>query len=416
MSEAHEQAQREDAFTVVIVSDNAYVSGGASRVAVRSARAIAERGVNVHFFAAAGPVCEDLQNEPNLQVTCLNLAHYNKSGFQRSVFAGLWDSRAKAALEGLLASLEGPIVVHFHSNRDALSSSVFAPVFARKLPVVYTCHEYGLACPYASFFDHKRNAPCGRKALSVGCLGAHCNRKGYDKKIWTFTRQMVQNSLLSLPNRVGDVVYVTEFSKRILAPYVGAQARAHLVANPIDAIRGEHRKLTSESPFLFAGFLTDVKDPVTAAKAAAQANVPIRFVGDGELRDAILEANPQAHVTGWLKPEEVRQEMLHARALVMPSIWYETQGMVVQEAMALGVPAIVSKACAAGEAVRDGVNGILVDPGSVEQFAAAMRMLSDDATACEMGKAASAAYWSKPAELSRHVDEILDVYRRSLAP
>lgn len=400
--------------TVVIVNDHAWVNGGASRVAIRSAVALAERGVKVQFFAAVGPVCEDLIGHDNLTVTCLDHAQYNKSGFQRSVFGGIWDREAERAISRLLGSCPDNTVVHFHSNRDALSSSVFRPVFESKFPIVYTCHEYGLACPYASFFDHKRNAPCEKTALSLACLCTHCNRKGYDKKIWTFARQAVQNRFVHLPSKVNDVVFVSEFSRKILAPYIGPQARQHLVANPIDAMRGEHRSLKSDSPFLFAGFLTDVKDPITAARAAAATNSPVRFVGDGEVKEAVLAANPNAVVTGWLSPAEVREEMKRARALVMPSIWYETQGMVVQEAMALGVPAIVSRACAASDSIQDGINGFLCDPGSVEQFAAAMTRLKDDLTACEMGKAAAAAYWSKPAETNCHVNEILAVYQGAL--
>jgi len=403
-----------DPMHVVVVNDHALVNGGASRVAIRSARALAQRGVKVHFFAAVGPVCEDLLGQENLEVTCLETTPYNKSPFPRAMLAGIWDKAAGNSLHAILAKLPRSAVVHFHSNRDALSNSVFAPVFEAKLPLVYTCHEYGLACPYASFFDHKRNAPCGKTALTFACLCVHCNRKGYDKKLWTFARQAVQNRSVKLPNRIGDIVYVSEFSRRILAPYVGSQARQHLLANPIDAVRGEHRKLTPESPFLFAGFLTDVKDPVTAAAAAALANVPIRFVGDGEAKEAVLKANPDAVVTGWLKPDEVRQEMLRARALVMPSIWYETQGMVVQEAMALGLPVIVSKACAASETVKDGVNGFLADPGSVDQFSAAITKLMDDQTACEMGKAAAASYWSNPADIDKHVDGLIAIYEGAM--
>ncbi len=403
-----------ETLNVVIVNDHARVNGGASKVAIRSARALAERGVRVHFFAAVGPVCDDLLGREHLNTTCLNLLPYNQSGFKRSIFSGLWDKAAGEAFEKLLASIDGPAVVHFHSNRDALSSSVFKPVFDRKLPIVYTCHEYGIACPYAVFYNHHTNLPCGKKALSLSCLTVHCNRKGYDKKVWTFARQMVQNSSLQLPRRISDIIYVSGFSRRIIEPYIGPHVRQHKVSNPIDAVRGEQRKLTPESPFIFVGFLTAAKGPVIAAAAARQAGVPIRFVGEGEARDAILEANPDAVITGWVSPEQVHQEMLNARAIAMPALWYETQGMVVQEALSLGVPAIVSRTTAASEAIKDGVNGLLTDTGSVGQVAAAMAKLQEGGLACELGKAASTIYWSDPAELSNHVDQILAIYKGAL--
>lgn len=403
-----------EALNVVIVNDYARVNGGASKVAIRSARALAERGVKVHFFAAVGPVCDDLLGLENLQTTCLDLLPYNQSPFKRSVFSGLWDKAARNAFEILLARLPKQTVVHFHSNRDALSSSVFKPVFDTGIPLIYTCHEYGLACPYAVFYNHHRGLPCGKKALSLGCLAMHCNRKGYDKKIWTFARQMVQNTSLHLPQRIADIIYVSDFSRRILEPYVGPGVRQHQVSNPIDAVRGEQRKLTPDSPFIFVGFLTAAKGPVIAAAAAAKAGVPIRFVGEGEAREEILKANQYAKITGWLGPEQVHQEMLNARAIAMPALWYETQGMVVQEALALGVPAIVSRTTAASEAIIDGQTGLLSDTGSIEQVAEAMQKLTDDGLACEMGKAASAAYWANPSELTSHVDRILEIYYGAL--
>jgi glycosyltransferase involved in cell wall biosynthesis len=153
---------------------------------------------------------------------------------------------------------------------------------------------------------------------------------------------------------------------------------------------------------------------VIAATAAAKAGVPIRFVGEGEAREEILKANPNAEITGWVSPEQVHQEMLSARALAIPALWYETQGMVVQEALALGVPAIVSRTTAASEAIQDGKNGFLTDTGSVDQVAEAMLKLQDDGLACEMGKTASAMYWSNPAELPTHVDQILEIYQEAL--
>ncbi len=63
------------------------------------------------------------------------------------------------------------------------------------------------------------------------------------------------------------------------------------------------------------------------------------FIGDGPLRP--IEATG-ARVTGWLSAEDVQRELEHARCLVFPSLWYETYGLVVNEAAARGIPAIVS--------------------------------------------------------------------------
>lgn len=401
---------------VVILNDYAHVNGGAARVAVLSAIGLAKAGYKVTFIASVGPVSADLQKTKGLSITCLQRPPYNASPFRRSAMAGLWDLAAARSIGRILDALKPrDTVLHVHSNRDALSSSVLWEAIRRDIPLVYTCHEYGLACPYASFFDHKEDAICQRRPLSVSCLVAHCNRKGYDKKVWSFTRQWIQNGLLGLPRKLGDVIFVSDFSRRILEPFVGTQARLHTLRNPVDAERGIKRRLAPDSSFVFVGLLTPGKDPVLAAKAAAEIGAPIRFVGDGELHKDVMEANPHAQITGWLDPADVKSELKRARAIVLPARWYETQGLVVQEAAALGVPAIVSSTSAASEEVHDGESGLIIPAGDGDALTRAMQRLLNDQTAREMGEAASERFWSNPPTWPAHLKGLAGIYEGALS-
>lgn len=74
--------------------------------------------------------------------------------------------------------------------------------------------------------------------------------------------------------------------------------------------------------------------------------------------------------------------MLAARALVMPSEWYEPFGMVLVEAMSAGLPIIVTTTAAARGIVGPGA--IVVPPHRPDAIAAAISTL-DDATADELG-------------------------------
>ena len=100
-----------------------------------------------------------------------------------------------------------------------------------------------------------------------------------------------------------------------------------------------------------------------------------------------------------------------ARALVFPSVWYETSGLVVAEALARGVPAIVSSATAGRDLIRDGVNGLLCEPGSLEALVASLQRLQDDDRAALMGENAFALYWANPLSVAAHLDQLLAAYR-----
>ena len=108
--------------------------------------------------------------------------------------------------------------------------------------------------------------------------------------------------------------------------------------------------------------------------------------------------------------------MTHARALVMPALWYETQGLVVEEAAALGVPSVVSDGCAASEAVLHGETGLHFRLGSVTELAAALRRLVDDTTlAPRLGQCAYDRFWRDPPTLASHAQDLLRVYQGILS-
>jgi glycosyltransferase involved in cell wall biosynthesis len=99
---------------------------------------------------------------------------------------------------------------------------------------------------------------------------------------------------------------------------------------------------------------------------------------------------------GRLSGEAVRKEMHRSMALVVPSIWYETFGMVVIEAFACGTPVIASRIGALADIVRDGETGLLFDPGNVADLEAKLCWAgSHPAEMKRMGRAARAEYEAK---------------------
>jgi len=62
----------------------------------------------------------------------------------------------------------------------------------------------------------------------------------------------------------------------------------------------------------------------------------------------------------------------------VPSLWLENSPLVIHEAFMAGVPVIASRIGGITGLVDDGVNGLLVDPGSAAALAAALRRVSED--------------------------------------
>jgi glycosyltransferase involved in cell wall biosynthesis len=71
-----------------------------------------------------------------------------------------------------------------------------------------------------------------------------------------------------------------------------------------------------------------------------------------------------------------------ARFLVVPSLWFETFGLVVGEAMSHGIPVIASRIGALAELVEDGRTGLLFSPGAADELAAMMLRLWNEPEFC----------------------------------
>ena len=122
--------------------------------------------------------------------------------------------------------------------------------------------------------------------------------------------------------------------------------------------------------------------------------VKLVLVGDGPSRPqielAVKELQLQEHVQliGWRDAETVREKILNARALVLPS-FAEGLPVVIMEAFALKRPVISTYVAGIPELVENGVNGWLVPAGSAEALADAMRqaLASSPEKLARMGQA-----------------------------
>lgn len=391
---------------VVIVSDDARASGGASAVALASAKALALRGVRVTLFAGRGPVDEAVRSAIH-NVVCLDRAASNRE--RGGLLRGLWDSEAAAALEGCVRDCGPRALVHFHAFADVLTGSVTAVPARLGVPALFTLHEYGLACPYGGFYNYRTQAPCGRRGLSLGCWATPCSSAPYPRKLWRASRLALQRARGGAPRADAAYLCVSEFSRDVMLPYLPQGARVELVPNPIEVEDRGPAAVAESDTFLYLGRITKEKGARVFAAAAERAGVQALLVGDGDERAGLETAFTGCEFAGWLLPAQARKALRGARALVFPSRLYETLGMSVLEASAMGVPSIVSNATAASRSIEHGVDGILFESGNVDALAEALKAMSSEA-AGRMGKEAHRRFWIDPPTLDRHVDRLLEIY------
>jgi glycosyltransferase involved in cell wall biosynthesis len=281
--------------------------------------------------------------------------------------------------------------------------------------VIQTLHNFRPLCPAATFLRDGR--PC------EDCLG----RVPVPSVVHACYRS---SRLATLPIAIKDTVHSaigtwTSSVDTYITPSEFARSRYVKAGWPADRIVVKYNTAPdpgSSQPSYDGGFLCLSRlypekgvDVLLDAWAEAfpDGGAQLRVVGSGELEAGLRrrgEGLNGVEFTGQLPREEGMRLLSAARALVVPSRWYEVFPRIVAEAYALGVPVVASRIGSLAEIVHDGETGLLVEPGDAADLARALRRLAaapDEAR--RLGEAARREY-------ERHltpratVDRLLEIY------
>ena len=218
----------------------------------------------------------------------------------------------------------------------------------------------------------------------------------------------------------------------LISPYVAdhygpaLSGKQYLIPNPVhrrffDVVRRE-----APGRILFAGRLYALKGIKDLLNAVSRMTKPeqMRVVLAGSLADEqyVNELRVEAsrlNITdivdfrGILRGRELLEEFSRCACLVLPS-YQETAPMVIQEAMASGLPVIASDICGIPYQVDDGKSGFLFPPGDVEALAHSLNMLLSDQFLRERFSAAARQRAENEYRGEAIARKTLDVYRDML--
>lgn len=398
----------------IVIADFADISGGAQRVAVESARALADAGTRVTFIHAIEGASALLMH-PLIEPICLGLQDVRTLSAVNAAATGIWNERAAKAMRNALASHvgAGDTVLHLHQWTRALSPSIFPVLRQANLPLFVTAHDYFLACPNGVLFRFDLGEPCLLKPMSLKCIATNCDSNSYPHKLVRVARTAATER--ATRGAAVTVIHVSDRVQDILTPLLPPSWQHCRLDNPVSITQAAPVGSMAGRSFAFIGRLTPEKGAILAARAAAQSSAPILFVGDGRASAEVQNICPHAEITGWVSAAAV-EALLRSRirAVVAPSLWPETGPLTVYEASAVGLASIASNRCGASERVRP-TSGFVIEP-TVEELARALETLSDDRLASDMGRAAYQHYWRAPATPAAHARRLLQIYSGDEAP
>lgn len=370
---------------VFLCSDYLQPSGGGVETVVENlARGYAERGIEVTVFSLMDDTTPLLANAPSIDVYRSNTLSMTETFGVQAQFS----PRAVVDLARLIRSTD-PDIVHLHNRYffTTVLGALLKSVRVTKAPLVVTCHlgkmdsmggTGGLA---ARLYD---------RTIARGVLGAADACIGVSNAVAKHALSMgaPKGATYSVPNAVDTEMFMP--------------------SNGLDSSRR----------ILFVGRLIENKGPVRLLNAmpailADHPDAEAWFVGEGPLREHLEHRARESgvdHAVRFLgRVESVNEIMQQADVFCRPST---TEGMplTVLEAMACGLPPVVTSVGGVSEIVDNGETGILLTDGRPDDISQAIsELFTKPEQLAVMGRAAREQVVNSHTWEQR-TDAVLDIY------
>ena len=290
-----------------------------------------------------------------------------------------WDTQRE--LTRMIAR-ERPSIAHFVNTLPLISPAAFWTCHNHAVPVVYNVQNYRLACPAATFLRNGAICTeCPQHGLARSVIHA-CYRGSRAASAAVAWATKLHRSLGTYAHAVDRYLVPSQFMARTLARYANIEEHKLIVkANTVTPDPGP--QVAPGEYLLFVGRLTVEKGILTLLDAYARlADAPVlRIVGEGPLHAQITERVAtdarlqRVELIGALPHEQAVACIREARALIVPSQWYEGVPLSLLEAFACAVPVIAGRIGSLAEVVRSGDNGLLFEAGDAADLARVIGLL-----------------------------------------
>lgn len=390
--------------------------GGTELYTRMLAQALPERGHETAVFTAApdgeeGPVIED-----GVRVYRAVTGERSATAVFTSTFR---EADILAAFERTLAA-EQPDLVHVQ-HLMGLPVGLVERVWRRAIPFVVTLHDYWHVCANAQLLTNYDNTICAGPRAWINCGRCGLARAGHD--LWPLAPALAPvmaaraRRLRGVLDAATAVISPSQFTRDMHVQLGISAERITVIPHGID-VPAELPPHVEQPEFRigYVGGIAWQKGVEVLVSAVNQFGpdtaVGLTVYGDLEAfpdYTAVLRqtaTHPGIRFAGRIPHAALWAALAELDVLVVPTLWYETSSLIVQEAHAAGVPVVASDIGVMGERVRDGVDGRVFPPGDVQALHAILCELAADPA--QLARLRSGIHPVRT--LDAHVDDIVALY------
>jgi glycosyltransferase involved in cell wall biosynthesis len=316
-----------------------------------------------------------------------------------------------------------PDVVHL-MHGHGYSPACIELIVRKRVPLVVSLQDFFFACPLVHL-EKKDGRLCAGPNGGTECASTCFRRDPDGAARWALRAAFFRGVLAAAAEVVAPSKFVAEY---FLSEGV-ADGRVRVIANGVRVPEQRHKRPLSESGGLrlaYIGAVTPHKGVHLILEALASLpgrGAPPSLLVAGTEADrryasrlrSVARRLPHTNVVfkGSYERSQLDSLLNQIDIVIVPSRVPETFSMTVREAHASGVPVIVARVGALGDAIEEGVTGWGFDPDSADGLAHVLERLASDPG--QVARAREAVSRVHPFTIDQHTDAILDLYQRAVA-
>ncbi len=311
---------------------------------------------------------------------------------------------------------EQPDLCHVHNFLPLISPSIFYACEKANVPVVQTLHNYRLICTNGLLMRQGQ--------ICESCLGKSAYqsvlKKCYrDSMIQTYAiASMLEKhkKRQTWTTKIDAFICLTEFARDKFIAHGLPPEKLKIKPNFMGGNSSKEIEKKEENPyFIYVGRLTESKGVNLFKAINADLPFPIKMVGEGELMNE-LRGLPTIEVLGTKTHDETVALIRNARALILPSLWYEGMPMVILEAFAVKTPVIASNLGAMKSMIQHTNNGLLFSAGSSAELLNLLQMAKDYPDKMKVLADNAFANYAELYSSEANYEKLMEIYQSVIHP
>lgn len=280
-----------------------------------------------------------------------------------------------------------PDIIHLNNIHSQLSPIIASLGYRKKIPVVWTLHDYKLVCPaYLLMSEGRLCEACYENRWSV--VSKKCIKRNlmaslvayFEARFWHPAKLTKITDLFISPSG---------FLKTKMIKGGFAEDKIVVLNNFVNSENLTVDPGTKEEYYCYVGRLSPEKGVDLLLNAAAELpDYKLKIIGAGPLEDRLLSGRENSNVEflGYKTGKELRTIISGSKFIIVPSNWFENNPLIILESLCLGTPVIGSDIGGIPELIKPGFNGILFTADNTDELRLKIKSLWEDHSSFDRSK------------------------------